>query len=224
MDIFETDSGALFFAQDDMIVSWIRREGRPFEPETAAWISRKMLTLESGPARHFVDVGASTGWYTVPMALALNAVTAFEPNSRVLERLHANLELNKITRGVRVVPCAVSDAHGEAEFFYNPNVPLTSGGSIEAPTCRAPRREMVPVVTLDDALAGQQVGMIKIDVENHELSVLNGAREVIARERPFLILEGNTIRLQERLIRVVRDMGYAVKQADERNLLCEFGA
>lgn len=218
--VYETQTGVRFYAENDMIIRWMRAENLPFEPETGAWMAAQILKLPSGKRRHFVDVGASTGWYTIPMALNLAKVTAFEPNARVLIRLKENLELNECAEGVAVRQVAVSSKSGTAVFYHNPLVPLTSGGSIEAPTCRGPLREEVETVTLDEEFADIPVGMIKVDVENHELAVLQGAREVIARDKPFLILEGNTDALRLQLAGVVHAMGYDVDFADVRNLVC----
>lgn len=46
------------------------------------------------------------------------------------------------------------------------------------------------MVTLDDALAGQRIDVIKIDVEGFEQQVLEGARKILTEEqqRPRAIL------------------------------------
>jgi hypothetical protein len=46
----------------------------------------------------------------------------------------------------------------------------------------------VQTVALDDYTCGP-IGFIKIDVEGHELAVLKGARQVLRRDRPNLLIE-----------------------------------
>ena len=41
----------------------------------------------------------------------------------------------------------------------------------------------VPMVTLDDALAGRRIDVIKIDVEGFEQNVIQGARSILTNER-----------------------------------------
>lgn len=47
----------------------------------------------------------------------------------------------------------------------------------------------VAVVSLDDALAGRRVDFLRIDVEDTELRVLQGAAETLQRCRPILVFE-----------------------------------
>ncbi|MFM8879846.1 MAG: FkbM family methyltransferase, partial [Verrucomicrobiota bacterium] len=46
-----------------------------------------------------------------------------------------------------------------------------------------------PVVTLDTELARTPVALMKIDCEGYELKILHGAREILRRDRPVLLIE-----------------------------------
>lgn len=215
MDTFEAN-GARFIAADDMIVKWCRKNRREFEPETTAFIFA--VLKEHGGA--FVDVGASTGWFSIPAALRGADVVSVECNPRVFARLGENIGLNE-GAGERIVSycAAASRRSGEATFFSNPALPLTSGGSIQAATCAGPIRETVTTVTLDSlSLAG--VSLMKIDVEGHELAALDGAAELIKESRPALVLEANTRSHREQLEHWLTLNGYDWEAADQRNMLC----
>lgn len=216
-DIHEAN-GARFIAKDDMIVRWERAEGRPFEPETTGWLFMS-LALRPG---WLVDVGAATGWFAIPAALSHVRVIAVEPNPAVRDRLRQNMAENALVEPdeITVVPAAASAGAGTATFWHNPNVPLTSGGSIECPTCNRPSQITVPTVALDTVCAGLEVALIKIDVEGHEMSVLAGAEATIARCRPYLVLEANTDAHREQLAGWLAAHGYSWERADERNMLC----
>lgn len=216
-DVFEAN-GAKFYAQNDMIVKWCRREEKPFEPVTTRFI------LEGLAARagRFLDVGASTGWFAIPAALRGHLVTAFEPNVRVVQRLEANMALNGIGWDrLELIRAAASHEPGQVVFFYNPLVPLTSGGSIAQPTCKGPVREMVDAVTLDASVPRwDEVALIKIDVEGHERFVLEGAKGIIRESRPLLVLEANTEGHKAALAMWLAENAYSWEEADGRNLLC----
>ena len=47
----------------------------------------------------------------------------------------------------------------------------------------------VKTAKLDDILSNKEIGFIKIDVEGHEKNVINGAVEIIRRNKPSLLVE-----------------------------------
>jgi hypothetical protein len=57
---------------------------------------------------------------------------------------------------------------------------LEGATTVQSYQCRLER--------LDDAIGGP-VGFIKIDIEAHELPVLEGAAEILNRDRPVLLIE-----------------------------------
>ena len=212
-DIHEAN-GCRFLAQDDMIVRWLRQDRRrTFEPVTTAWMFRKMAET----AGAFVDVGASTGWFSIPMAKAGHKVIAFEPNARARERFAANCELNGVE--IALHEAAASRFTGSATFYYNGALPLTSGGSVQAKPKPNALSETVRTIRLDDAISGP-VALIKIDVEGHEQAVLDGAMGVVEWNRPYLVLEANTPEHRHGLAVWLEDMGYTFEDADGRNMLC----
>lgn len=208
----DTLLGATWLAADDMIIRWIRQTGRKFEPVTTPWMLEQMASRQGA----YVDVGASTGWFAVPMAKRGYRVIAFECNARSAQRLKDNCALN----GVEIVlhEAAASNRVGKAVFTHNPRLPLTSGGSLEY--VRANRAtDDVSCVTLDSVI-DEPVALLKIDVEGHEMAVLAGAADLIARSRPALVLEANTAQHEADLTAWLRAHGYTWTNADERNLLC----
>lgn len=159
------------------------------------------LTL-AGPGLR-VDVGAHLGHFTLPLACQPGArVLAFEPigfvMAQLLERIQAEPRIAPGT--VRVLPMALSDTPGWTRL----SIPMVPGGPVlqwasitkdfEAVRARCPQGLMesvaldVEVRTLD-AFALEDVCSLKIDVEGAELPVLRGARETIARWRPFITCE-----------------------------------
>lgn len=216
MTIFEAN-GCSFIAKDDMIVSWLLHDpSREFEPQTTAWMKRVM---GSGKGC-FVDVGASTGWFSIMMAKLGYDVEAFEPNPMAVDRLAENAELNSV--GLTVTKAAVSSSSGSATLYHNAGLPLTSGASLNLADCLAPTGRMnVQTVRLDDELVyARPPRLIKVDVEGHEVDVLEGARGVIGLFRPHLVLEANSDAKRHELVNWIRDHRYTHEVADERNLLC----
>jgi FkbM family methyltransferase len=213
MDTYtDTLLDATWIAQDDIIIRWLRQTGGKFEPMTTPWMLEQMAARPGA----YVDVGASTGWFAVPMAKRGYPVIAFECNVRSAQRLKDNCALNGVT--VTLHEAAASDRDGSATFTHNPRLPLTSGGSLEY--VRANRAcDTVPCVRLDSVI-DVPVALLKIDVEGHEMAVLRGAVRVIAESRPAMVLEANTSTHMRALTDWCAAHDYSWQIADERNLLC----
>jgi FkbM family methyltransferase len=137
------------------------------------------------PGSRVIDIGANTGIYVY--AFGRHApVEAFEPNpepARILRALAGTLP------AVHVHEVALSRGTGTTTLYVpyfrgRPHSELARVQPIEAPHATV----VVDVRTLD-AYAFTNVGLIKIDVEGHELEVLAGGVETIGRERPVLLIE-----------------------------------
>lgn len=135
--------------------------------------------------RTFLDIGANFGLYSVHAALegSFDAIHAFEPDPRNLACLRANMHLNGLLDGVIVHEIALSDRDGRISF--------AAGGDRFTGQSR-----VVPEKTIDskevearrlDSLSWPDHGFcMKIDVEGHEIPVLEGSRGLLER-KPWVI-------------------------------------
>ena len=135
-----------------------------------------------------VDVGACLGLYTRELARLSRHVHAFEPSSDMAAVLRRTSKPN-----VTVHEIALSDRSGEAEL-------VTPRGGDDLVHALA---SIEPIATLAadplasqrvstarlDAIIDDHVAFVKIDVEGHELRVLDGARGLIERSRPVFLVE-----------------------------------
>jgi FkbM family methyltransferase len=143
-----------------------------------------------------VDIGANLGEWTIPLARAVGAagrVLAAEPAPRSAAALEATLAANAL-RQAEVVRCAVGDHDGSIEFA----VPIVTSVRIDTGTARLGAAGVdhesfnVPLRSLDSLAAERgfdRLDLIKIDVEGHERQILDGARAVLDRYRPTLVIE-----------------------------------
>lgn len=134
-----------------------------------------------------VDVGANCGLYTRKLARLSRQVHAFEPSGQM-----ARLLRRTSARNVSVHEMALSDHDGAAELFIpqGDDGPVYGLASLEAPADPPARlvSAHVPISRLD-AVIDQDVAFVKIDVEGHELNVLNGAVELLERCQPVFLVE-----------------------------------
>ena len=146
-----------------------------------------------------IDVGINTGFYAFVACLAssLNFVLGFEPDATVREFLWQNIGLNQLADRISVSPVALSNRIGVAQLY----IPDPGHGLIESSSSldgsfkvRHSGVVEVNVSTLDAVLSSQiwqdqPVSAIKIDVEGHELAVLEGAASTIEKWRPLVFVE-----------------------------------
>lgn len=111
--------------------------------------------------------------------------TAFEPIP-----VFYNALIEKYKSKAVILPYALSDKNGTADFQYVKNAPAYSGLRKREYTVD-PDIEVISVEVkkLDDLIAGQKVNLIKIDVEGAELNVLQGAINTLKAEKPYVIFE-----------------------------------
>src|ERR1700723_2973790 len=149
------------------------------EYEPSVW-SRVMREVRTGD--HVAEVGASMGLYALAFAGRVGAgghVTAFEPDPESVSALEANVGVKDWRDRVTVVRAAVGQCSGQVRFASARG----QESRIETRPEACDHVITVPMVTLDDAFAGQRVDVIKIDVEGFEQQVLQGARTILTEER-----------------------------------------
>lgn len=169
----------------------------------------RILPFLIDPTRNAVDAGANKGVYTYWLEQLSSHVHAYEPNPKMY---------NVLKRGVgkkaTVHHAALSDQAGEFAL----RIPMTGKGRYSNQGASLNHDKVgdsygeVTVETrrLDDEPISD-VGFLKIDVEGHEMAVLDGALETIKRDRPTLLIEmeqQHTGRAIETDLKRVTDLGY----------------
>lgn len=121
--------------------------------------------------RRTLDLGANLGLHSIIMSRCGYEVTAFEPDPVHQELLLANLAANNINN-VKLERAAVSDTDGEAEFV---RVVGNTTGSHLAGAKASPYGELnrFSVKVRNIAPFAAAADFAKIDVEGHEMVVLN---------------------------------------------------
>jgi FkbM family methyltransferase len=138
-------------------------------------------------SRLAVDVGAHLGDHTFFMRRYSAGCVAFECNPALVSHLR-----RRFGRTVEIRPDAVSDRNGTTELRIPQSEIGLGRATIETrnPLGEFSRVDSITVhtVRLEDAI-DRAVGLIKVDVEGHEMAVLQGARRILQQDRPNLLLE-----------------------------------
>ncbi len=151
-----------------------------YEPEVGALLD--LLLPEAGT---FLDIGSNWGYFTLYAASNHSRLTvhAFEPMPATYQDLTGCVTQARLSDLVTCHNLALSNADGEA-FLQIPDG-LHSGiaeVSKSGGTTRIATRRL-------DSLGLPGPDFVKMDVEGHEIEVLNGAKEALKASRPFIIFE-----------------------------------
>lgn len=134
--------------------------------------------LDFGTDEVYVDGGTFDGDSIALFVQRVNnrfaGIVGFEPDGKTYSRLEARFGRDP---RIRLVNAGLHARRGELRFTGD-----ASRGSIFDNT----GGEVIPVVSLDEALAGARASFIKMNIEGSELDALQGAERTICRWAPRL--------------------------------------
>lgn len=164
-----------------------------YEPEQFAMFSKFAAAMG---AEYFFDIGANIGLYTVQMARVptIHTIFSFEPMPANRNQLHANILLNGLDGVAHVHSYALSNSAGSAVFLQNKGNSTGRSRLKETNTYSLDNNKFdevdIETKRLDDfsELKDHKLA-IKIDVEGHELMVLQGMPNILKNNICLLQIE-----------------------------------
>jgi FkbM family methyltransferase len=180
-----------------------------------------------------LDIGANLGTFCVPLARKIPKLKfhAFEPQRIIYYQLCANVIINSLGN-VHTHEAGLSNQEADIELEVPDYTAETNIGAFSVDKevreneyeCRTSGgKEKMILVTLD-SIGFEDVRLLKIDVEGHELEVLKGGIETIKRNNyPPIIFEAWTWKpwYQEKrkaLFDYLEGHGYEITELGQNNL------
>jgi FkbM family methyltransferase len=164
------------------------------------------------PSR-LMDVGANIGVYSVYLSdvPSLVSIHAFEPTPSTYSILTQNIGLTHTPDKIHASPIALSREDGSMDFAIYGDL-AGSNAIADTTHSKATPTQIVTVTTrkLDSLIKGQgETFVCKIDVEGHELGVIEGAQGYLQNNRGLLQVE--TFPKNRRQLRLaLSNLGYDI--------------
>lgn len=160
------------------------------------WLTQ-FLARHVKPGMTAIDVGANFGYFTLLLGDLVGAdghVVAVEPNPEAASLLQESVLLNGHRTRTKVVPHALGAKTGRG-WLYAPDGEPKNAALVADENMPGGRTVEVATLTLDEvALDYARVDLVKIDAEGGEEGIVAGMRQLIARDRPAIVLEFNAAR------------------------------
>lgn len=149
---------------------------------------KKFLVCNNMIGGYFIDVGAHIGNHTIFLSNLFDKTISFEPNKKTFKLLELNLASYG---GAEAINKALGSKNENAYMDIN----LTNRGASRI--TMKPTDNIVEITTLDSfskehqffSTAVPQAPVVKIDVEGHEMNVLEGGQQFIREYKPVIIFE-----------------------------------
>ena len=183
----------IFFSQSYLLKKrLIRAINNNYEKELT------IIDRFSDKSKNALDIGVYRGVYSLKLSQNFNQIHAFEPNPLLFPYLNTNLK--KIIKNINLYNLALSNNSGETELKLPVRTKSIFKENIEelyqlGAASIHPKNEFenfkkvqVKVEKLDN-ISINNIGFIKIDVEGHELEVIEGAKNTITKDKPILLVE-----------------------------------
>jgi FkbM family methyltransferase len=219
--------GPLKILAEDQVISGHVIDGRSIWEADLV----KIFEREIRGSQNVLDVGANLGLHTILLSRHMSRLgqggkaIAIEPHPEIFPLTAFNCAA---LNNVECLNKAASDVGGS--IFYMPSILAnTNAGGVGIVADRQENMFPVESVTID-SLKLNNLGFMKVDVEGHELSCLQGATETIRRCRPTMVIEimgGHCLQTApqpiaaeiRRRVEVVCGLGYMAEQVSVHDYL-----
>ena len=181
------DGSTMYFSSKISLSYPIIINGKWGEKETHSFVNN---IIDSDTI--FIDIGANIGEMVNDFSQEASQCFAFEPSLECFRVLQVNKIINKQENTI-IENIALSDSCGEV-YLINDGTPQASISDQKSENSNPVQKQTVDLYFesfIQDFI--NKTVVVLVDVEGHEVNVLNGGLKFIAQIKPIIIFEFNTI-------------------------------
>ncbi len=161
-----------------------------------------------------LDVGANYGMHSLRFAKHYKYVHSFEPHPAVYKLLSTNVCFNNPNKNIHTHNIGLSQSKSISTLFDHKSRNI-GGSTLEKNKISANQNTVTFQCKLDtmDAIfldIEDRIGLIKIDTEGHEASVILGGSKTINKYKPVIIFEDWDSKngIESETVKTLRSIGY----------------
>ena len=165
---------------------------------------------------HFIDIGANCGYYSIYIAKNISNITiqAFEPNEDAFLKFKKTLEINPdLKNKININNFGLSDKTGKLKMqsMIKHGYSQTGGSSVVENNSYENFDVYYADFKIGDKIINknQNTIAIKIDVEGHEINVLNGLKNTLENNKIIIQIEIFEINFQK-VNNFLTSLGYKI--------------
>ncbi len=156
-----------------------------------------------------IDIGANVGLWARDICNKFEHSHLFEPYDKNIECLKKNLSLYD---NYTIHEYALSNIDGIGELYFNEN--CLGGSSLNPNSSKDLMKKQINKKKLDN-FSFKNIDYIKIDVQFHELEVIEGSLETLKINNPVICVEAARRNVQElnyvkKFIKILEDLNYKI--------------
>jgi FkbM family methyltransferase len=212
-EIIQTNHGNFLINEYDLIGSYIKHVGN-WEIYLYDFYS-KVLDKDD----ICVDAGANLGYHSIQFGFLSKKVYAFEPQSLVFNQLCANILFNGLDNIILPHKLALGDKKSTQQMWDIENEGWCGNGmynwggrGIEHKDSsftsdRIREHDQIEVIPLD-SLNIPKCDLFKIDIQGYEYYAFLGAKDLIQKHKPIILLENGTTDMDKLTLEFLKNIGY----------------
>ena len=158
------------------------------------FLLRDLMSNGSSGKAVFLDIGANTGQHSLFMSRYASQIHAFEPYPPVLERFRKLVEKNRL-QNIMIHPIGLGNENSKLPFYKPPDNNLGTGSFVDGFKKDNSYLGLLEIRIGDEELGSagvKDVAVIKMDIEGYEKAALQGLRNTLVLNRPFVVFELTT--------------------------------